>query len=444
MDLGWISGPLVVVALVAAVAVWLRRTLDPRLVIEDATGEPEAVAAHLPSLIAEELDLLRQEGGGTSLRWAAGTDEPIALPDTLLAANRAEIATWLFALLPRPTYTFSLKLIASGVEGRPGLAVSLRAGGHQRGSIILWDTDFGPTTSPTPSTPAGSASKPPDTPAGPGERPPAAALDADSGKGNDPGKKEKKSTSADAGSNGAGGAGEAPPQANGVGSTDAGSAEAGSATGALHRLGRAAAAWLAYRLPTNDPRGRQHALLTADWQSYAHFRISATSDGPAARESLVRALKYDARNRGALHNLALHDVEQHCYGPALYRLASTVALLGDELRGFDRLWYRARFNLAAAAVNYVLDRRQGYPLRPDCMPPRAGPDADGEYVGMAVEALDDLITAAAAAIALVEDDQELTRQGICSDAALLGFLRDICDAAEITRSDVKALADAAA
>lgn len=395
MELDWAATPLLIAVLVVATVIWLRRTLQPRLLIEDAQGEPSGIASYLPSLISDELELLRREGAGNSLRLATGPDEPLALPDTILAEGSTKLLTWLVALLPRPTHVVHLRLIAGGSRGY-GLVVGLSAPGRPRASAVLWDQDY---TFESPATA------------------PPVSEDADEEKD------EEKDESEDSPPDEAGEAGASAP--------------ASGAPESYHRLALAAGAWLAYKLPTRDPRARYHALLSGDWQSYAHFRVGAASS-PVSRQPYVRALRLDPRNRGALHNLAVLDGTRHCYGPALHRLSATIALLGDEGRERDRLWYRARFNLAVAAFNYVLDARLGYPLHPECLPPE--PDDQQGLAAMAVEALRDIEAKTELLIAETSNNQELTRQGTLSEAGLSTFLRDMREVAQTTRADVEALA----
>jgi hypothetical protein len=52
-----------------------------------------------------------------------------------------------------------------------------------------------------------------------------------------------------------------------------------------------------------------------------------------------------------LLNLAGLDINSRCNGPAIDRLVLLCELLPDVEFPHDRLWYRARFNLAVACLN---------------------------------------------------------------------------------------------
>jgi hypothetical protein len=110
--------------------------------------------------------------------------------------------------------------------------------------------------------------------------------------------------------------------------------------------------YLLQRARTTD----RAALLSQDWESYAHFaiaaRLQASGYAAAARNGYAAALDRDPRNRGALFNLGVLDLVEESNDFAEERLAAAVdeieRIPGVRPLGMDRLWYRATYNHAVA------------------------------------------------------------------------------------------------
>lgn len=307
-----VNGALLVAAVVV-VLITARLALTPRLAISDFEGQTADLQKGLPRIVHSELEILRAEGGGTGLRFMTGPDKPIAVPEPVPKLPGFASVVQLVSLIPRRVHTVDAFLHADTPRG-PALSVRLSRSELADAAATLHLDDFVPedTEAATTAAPKDAATAEPEN-------------DGKTGNGDAPAE---------------------PP------SEESGGA---SAAHAYHRLAVAAAAWLAFRLPTRGTPGSLPAMLTTSWESYAHFRIGVESfqagDLVSARRSFATSLRHDPLNRGSLLNLAGLDVNTNCNGPAIDRLRLLCELLPDTEFPLDRLWYRARFNLAVACLN---------------------------------------------------------------------------------------------
>lgn len=302
----------VVIAAVVVVLITARLALTPRLAISDFEGQTADLQKGLPRIVHSELEILRAEGGGTGLRFMTGPDKPIAVPEPVLKIAGFASVVQLISLIPRRVHTVDAYLHADTPLG-PAMSIRLSRSELADAASTLYAREL---VEPVNAQPAPAPSPPPEPP-----NATAKASDEPAGKNT--------------------------PEAT--------ESTAPTAGHSYHRLAIAAAAWLAFRLPTRGSPGSAPAMLTTSWESYAHFRIGVefmqAKDLTSARRSFARSLLHDPLNRGSLLNLAGLDINTRCNGPAIDRLRLLCELLPDTDLPLDRLWYRARFNLAVACLN---------------------------------------------------------------------------------------------
>lgn len=210
-------------------------------------------------------------------------------------------------------------------------------------------------------------------------------------------------------------------------------------TKAYHRLAIAAAAWAIYVLPLDADDKQKIRILTADGMSHMHFRMGVTwqrsKDLVRSRRSYLDAIAADRANIGALLNVGVVDLTDSPERPATAeaRFARALALLEErQVDQRDRLWYRARYNLAVAQEDQGVLVRQGDLKQQDSFKERAG---DG-HLAAADETATTLITAADMALG------ELTKEVVSSDpaddkVALARFIETIRAMAVVLRANVR-------
>lgn len=133
---------LVVAALLLLTFLWRSRRRS--LAIEDFTGPNPEIAKGLSALVRTELHRLREEGAGVGLRFVEGPDKPISIPDEIksLPGPLGGLAA-LAVLVPQRVQTLAGRVHPPGERG-VGLTVSLLSGSREtRGSITVWEEEFG-------------------------------------------------------------------------------------------------------------------------------------------------------------------------------------------------------------------------------------------------------------------------------------------------------------
>jgi hypothetical protein len=266
--------------------------------VQAATGKEE-VEKGIQELIQAELSALREEGGGPSLLLMTTPDAAINIGDIEAGGGSLKQFGALLKLLPGRTRVLWGQMQPAGAMGQ-GITLTLRTSTNRIASTVtLWERQY-----------VSARDLPPDV-----------AADGD----------EAKPASAEA----------------------------------RECLGLAAAAWTAYRALESSSAADRVGLLTQDWESYALFRVGARMQAlglfAAARRLYLDALGRDPRNRGALFNLAIIDIREQNERAAIERLIAVLAELttrnprGDiEPWQFDRLWYRANYNILAAEWNQAV------------------------------------------------------------------------------------------
>lgn len=385
-----IVGLLLGVPILWRVASRYRRRIDVDD-FEDKTAAPTQVGTAIARIVENELASLRREGGGAGLRLVETPDPKIDLPSEVSdAVPAAKPVAALLGLLPSRVDVIRGELLPAGTAG-VGLSVSLVSGGSRAiSSITLWKRDFDPTWSPPPQKPGASTEKP-----------------------------------------------------------DASAPKSGDALmiEAYYRLALVAAAWALYALPLSGDAYRQARLLTDDWRSYALFRLGAATDAAGsptkARQLYVMALGEDPSNRGALFNLGVLDVtnrggapgtaptaEQYQRGLGRLELARKHLQKADRNAGvrppFDRLWYRASYNIAATHFHWWLANSAHSVARGG----KAGPMPDLSLAE--VEAVR-VVHTAAGTIELLGDAPEWQ--------ALRRFLATVEEAGVVLLADIETRAD---
>jgi hypothetical protein len=266
--------------------------------VEAADGKDEDQRG-IQELIQAELSALREEGGGPSLLLMTTPDAAINIGDIEAGGGPLKQFGALLKLLPGRTRVLSGQMQPAGAMGQ-GITLTLRTSTNRIASTVtLWERQY-----------VSSRDLPAD-------------IAAD-------GETEKPAT-----------------------------------VEARECLGLAAAAWTAYRALESSGAADRVGLLTQDWESYALFRVGARMQFlglfAAARRLYLDALARDPRNRGALFNLAIIDIREQNERAAIERLTTVLAELttrnplGDiEPWQFDRLWYRANYNILAAEWNQAV------------------------------------------------------------------------------------------
>ena len=127
-------------------------------------------------------------------------------------------------------------------------------------------------------------------------------------------------------------------------------------------------------------------------------------------------------------NLAGLEVTARCSGPAISRLAALCGELEDEARPFDRLWYRARFNLAVACLHSLIDPDQ----REECLTTM---DADDRKT-LGITATHQLTTRASDVLDyLGEGGSRTTKRTVGPE--FQAFVRNIAAAAVVLEADLQ-------
>lgn len=382
----------VVAAAIVVVLLTARLALTPRLAVLDFEGQTADLQKGLPRIVQSELEILRAEGGGTSLRFMTGPDKAIAVPEPVPNLPGFASVIQLVSLIPRRVHTVDGFLHADTPRG-PALSVRLSRSELSDAATTIYLHDF---VKPKPMVSEPRPSPPASPPSSDEGEPGAAETDDDNG-----------------------GADKAPETRNPAGAY------------AYHRLAVAAAAWLAFRLPTRGVPGSVPEMLTTSWESYAHFRLGVefqqAGDMASARRSFATSLMHDSLNRGSLLNLAGLDISTRCNGPAIDRLRLLCELLPDEELPRDRLWYRARFNLAVACLN----DEDSAPTRLECattydLPARRA---------MAAAAIEEVIVRSEAALDHFEDAGPRAVRRTASPE-FVTFLRTVHGMAVIVRADL--------
>jgi hypothetical protein len=134
----------------------------------------------------------------------------------------------------------------------------------------------------------------------------------------------------------------------------------------LYLLALAGAAWVVYEIA--DPVDRSR-LPSSDWRSFARTRVGAAiwqSGSPArARRLYLDALALDPTNRVAMFNLGSMDRNTdpdraiQVLEKARSLILQRTAAQGD--RRTDRLWYRVMYSLAAAHYNMSIRKADQLP-----------------------------------------------------------------------------------
>ncbi len=381
----------VVIAAVVAVLLTARLALTPRLSIADFEGQTPDLQKGLPRIVHSELEILRAEGGGTSLRFMTGPDQPVAVPEPIPKLPGFASIAQLVSLLPRRVHSVDAFLHEDTPRG-PALSIRLSRSALADGATTLYLDDLVKPTGAEPSPEVSLVEPPPNDPG--------VTAGAAGGVESVPEEEKPKPALSSHGSH------------------------------PYHRLAVAAAAWLAFRLPRQGIWSSAAGPLTDSWESYALFRIGVGfqegKDLASARRSYAWSLMQDPLNRGSLLNLAGLDIDTRCNGPAIDRLVLLCQLLPDVDFPRDRLWYRARFNLAVACLN----EEDSLPGRVECAT-SYGPAARQE---IAVAALDEIIDRSDDILGYYE------RAGIravrrTASAELLIFIRTVHDMAVVVRAD---------
>lgn len=294
---GWAISLLVLVVAARVLALAASRFLRPSLNVEDFTGADDTAGKGMSDVIRTELVGMREEGAGPALRVVTGTDMPVDLPEVAKSVDVLSALAAVVSYLPGRISSVSGRVHPAGALGE-GVSLSIRgSSGRVRATTTIWARDFVRVA---------------DVPAD---------IAADG----------KDSTAA--------------------------------TTEVRQCLALAAAAWIAYQeLQRMGPTDRS-VLLTQDWKSYARFLVGARVQQAGmtnlARTLYLRALDGDPRNRGALFNLAGLDIAAGADQVAEDRLEAALEELrrvetdGERWR-FDRLWYRARYNVEVARWNAYL------------------------------------------------------------------------------------------
>jgi hypothetical protein len=266
--------------------------------VQSTTGKEEDEHG-IQELIEAELSALREEGGGPSLLLMTTPDAAIAIGEIEAGGGPLKQFGALLKLLPGRTRVLSGQMQAAGALGQ-GITLTLRTSTNRVASTVtLWERQYVSAR---------------DLPAD---------IAAD-------GEKDKPATAE-----------------------------------ARECLGLAAAAWTAYRALEGSTAAERVGLLTQDWESYALFRVGARMQFlglfALARRLYLDALARDPRNRGALFNLAIIDIREQNERAAIERLKAALGELTtrNPLRDiepwlFDRLWYRANYNIIAAEWNQAV------------------------------------------------------------------------------------------
>lgn len=268
----------------------------PAMFIEEVrgTGGKDDIVPGLADLIESELAALREEGGGPGLRLVTTPDAAIDVGTIEAGGSHLKELNALLHLLPGRTRTVSSQLQPAGALGQ-GMTLTLGTSAKRvLATTTLWEGLF----------------------LSPGELPADLVTTSKDGSLIHEGR---------------------------------------------HCLGLAAAAWIAYQALRSSTAADRTGLLTQDWESYAFFRIGARMQllglMTVARRLYIDALARDPRNRGALFNLAVLDFQESNERSSIERLATVLAEIErtrsdrDSASEYDRLWYRAMYNMAAAWLN---------------------------------------------------------------------------------------------
>jgi tetratricopeptide (TPR) repeat protein len=132
-------------------------------------------------------------------------------------------------------------------------------------------------------------------------------------------------------------------------------------------VARAAGAWVAFAMTERRDahRKRLHAAASANWRSYALFRIGAESQDTDRKQASAyydRALSLDPANPGANFNSAFLQLAGGNLVAAKARLGKVtdstkqMEAAGLEKQSNHPLWYRAAYNLSVIDYETVLAR----------------------------------------------------------------------------------------